>query len=49
MKEPKDVVVFIYRDEDRLQAKFMDLFKFLSEKLKNNQNLSLLRCNLSKN
>jgi hypothetical protein len=49
VNEPKDIVIFIYRNGDRAQNKFMDLFKFLTEKLKNNQNISLLRCNLSKN
>lgn len=49
MDDPKDVLLFLYKDEDRLQAKFMDLFKFLTNKLQNNKNISLLRCNLSKN
>lgn len=49
VNEPKDVVIFLYKDEDHSNKKFMNLFKFLTGKLAINPNISLLRCNLSRN
>lgn len=43
------MLIFFYKTEDKNAKKFMALFKSLSEKLYENTNLSLLRCNLAKN
>lgn len=43
------MVVFLYRDTDKYRKPFISLFKELIVKLKENKNVSLLLCNLSKN
>lgn len=49
MNEKKDVMIFFYKTEDKNGKQFMSVFKTLTEQLYENENLSLLRCNLSKN
>ena len=49
MSENKDKIVFFYKTSDKNGKKFMELFKSLTDKLYENNNLSMLRCNLEKN
>lgn len=49
MSEKKDVLIFLYKTDDRNVRKFMGLFEELTKKLSLNENLHLFRCNIDKN
>ena len=49
MGEGKDIILFLYKEEDRSQKKFLELFKGVTKRLEKNGNILVLRCNVSKN
>ena len=49
MKQPQDIVMFLYEKTDPISKELMKLFEFLVVKLKDNKNLLLLRCDVGMN
>lgn len=49
MSTSQDVLMFLYKRQDKISKNLVDLFNHLKNKLSANQNLLLLRCDVSSN